>query len=251
MMLMRRIINALWIIFFCTVVRSIYSGTSKTMRTGKMHSTLASMHERNRAKLFSANCFLMRMIAFLTFTASLAGCTRTVEWDEEVPLNVGETIWVHRGATYTPSSAAGNPLKSSWRITGEYISFVWAGTKYVWKGDADLMLLAIGSSGPVLIADANWMYEWHLRHNYKCVQPFYVEFIPDPTGQVWTWPNSIEPWLYQKKANLMRGRRAPSDMASRYTISDRERADAAILIQSPNAAKIVPTYLPDHCKGKV
>ena len=50
------------------------------------------------------------LIAVLALGWVLAGCTRTVHWEEEVLLNTGETIWVKRSGTYTYRSASGNPL---------------------------------------------------------------------------------------------------------------------------------------------
>ena len=39
-----------------------------------------------------------QMVLWCVLALHLAACSRTVEWQEEVPLNTGETIWVKRKA---------------------------------------------------------------------------------------------------------------------------------------------------------
>ena len=74
----------------------------------------------------------------------LSACSRTVQWEEEVPLNTGETIWVKRSGTYSFGSESGNPLRfgynPDWRST---IEFTYKGKKYSHTDAAGLILLAI------------------------------------------------------------------------------------------------------------
>lgn len=181
----------------------------------------------------------------------LTGCSKAVQWEEEVPLNTGDTIWVNRTATFVRSSAYANPLKPSWRIESETLAFEWAGIRYLWQGDAKLMLLAIDPQRrPVLVADADWNYRWGDRHGYKCTMPYYVQFVPSRSDE-WSWPPSIDPWLYGIEANLLIHRAEPDVMQGRVSIVHRAQADADLRLRTDNAKRIISTYVPDHCKGKV
>lgn len=181
----------------------------------------------------------------------LAGCSKTVEWEEEVPLNTGETIWVKRTATYVRSSAYANPLKLSWRIESETLAFEWAETKYTWRGDANLMLLAIDSQRrPTLVANAASGFSWGNRHEYKCTSPYYVQFVPRRPDD-WFWPPAIEPWLFGLAANLLRHRTAPEEMLRKISAEQRNRLDSDLRLRSTESGQILPNYIPDYCKGKV
>lgn len=180
----------------------------------------------------------------------LAGCSKTVQWDEEVPLNTGDTIWVKRSATYARSGAYANPLQLGWMLKAETLTFEWAGQKYEWEGDISLMALAIDPQHrPILVADADWNYRWGDRHHYTCVKPYYVQFVPKSPSE-WPWLLAVEPWLYGVEANLMRYRTTPNEMPIRVSRSDRNNADADMLYRNASAKQINPNYIPDHCKGK-
>lgn len=193
---------------------------------------------------------ISRMALTAVAVLQLTGCSKTVQWEEEVPLNTGETIWVTRSVIYARSGAYANPLKPGWKIQSETLSFEWAGQKYEWEGDISLMVLAIDlQHRPTLVADADWNYRWGNRHHYKCVKPYYVQFVPKSPSE-WPWLSAIEPWLYGVEANLMRYRTSPDEMPIRVSILQRGHADADTLHRNANAKRINPTYIPDHCKGK-
>ena len=59
---------------------------------------------------------LMALVALAAL--QLSGCSRTVEWEEEVPLNTGETIWVHRSMPWVYKGGFGNPFDMSMLPTG-------------------------------------------------------------------------------------------------------------------------------------
>lgn len=187
---------------------------------------------------------LLSMLAALALTA----CSKTVQWDEEVPLNTGETIWVKRSVDYTLQGGAGNPLDIAYRPEWvEKLQFEWDGKKYVYEGDAGVILLAISPQKiPVLVAPAADS-GWHHRHKYKCTVPFYVQLVPDATGKTWTWPPAIEPWLFGHQYNLMRSRHAPADMEKRITAQTRNTKDQGGSIQSPSHARIDPNYTVKTC----
>jgi hypothetical protein len=198
-----------------------------------------------------ASTKLLRILMAIVAVLQLAACSKTVEWEEEVPLNTGDTIWVKRTATYVRSSAYANPLKPSWRIESETLVFEWAGQKYKWEGDANLMLLAIDPERrPALVANASSGFSWGDRHDYKCTKPYYVQFVPRQPDD-WFWPHSIERWLYGVEANLMSHRTAPDEMLRQISRTQRERVDLDMLSRNPETRKIVSDYMPDYCKGKV
>ncbi len=45
----------------------------------------------------------------------LSACSKKVHWEEEVPLNTGEVIWVKRIVTYKFQGASGNPFDMAYR----------------------------------------------------------------------------------------------------------------------------------------
>lgn len=140
------------------------------------------------------NGLLMGVALFL-----LTACSKTVTWEEEVSLNTGEVIWVERTATYKLQGASGNPLDIAYRPDWtETLEFKWKGKTYSYTSDAGIMLLAMSPTTefPVLVARAD-LKNWDKNNSYRCTTPFYVQFIPDETGRKWSWPPTIESWLYE------------------------------------------------------
>ncbi|MDO9234414.1 MAG: hypothetical protein Q7U28_00075 [Aquabacterium sp.] len=196
---------------------------------------------------------LLQILLVVIAATQLAACSKTVQWEEEVPLNTGETIWVKRSVVYKLKGAGGNPFDIGYgQDKTETLSFNWGGKKYVYEGEAALMLLAISpQKQPVLVAPAaNKGWDWN--HNYYCATPHYVQFVPDPSGSEWSWPPEIESWLYDMPSNLMRQRRKPADMQKRYTAKQRAEEDAVSSMQSPTTAKIDPKFImnPRECKRR-
>lgn len=189
----------------------------------------------------------IRVIAFtVILSLQLIACTKTVQWDEEVPLNTGETIFVKRSVNYRLRGGAGNPMDIRYRPDRiEVLHFEWDGKRFEYEGDADLMLLAISpNKTPVLVAPAaNKSWDW--KHDYRCAVPHYVQFVPDASGRNWTWPTQIEPWLYGLSHNLMKQRRKPEQMNSRYSTRQRNAEDENIMIESKY---VDPKYTVNDCK---
>lgn len=192
---------------------------------------------------------LLAGIAALQLTA----CSKTVQWEEEVPLNTGEVIWVKRKVVYRLQGEGGNPMNVGYAPDyTETLTFKWSGKEYVYEGNADLMILAISpQKQPMLVAPAaNKGWDWN--HNYYCATPHYVQFVPDVSGREWTWPPEIEPWLYGLQSNLMRQRRKAEQMQKRYTVQQRSEQDAISSMQDPTSAKIDPKFIvnPRECKRR-
>ncbi len=195
----------------------------------------------------------LRTLLAVIASLQLVACSKTVQWEEEVPLNTGETIWVKRSVVYSLKGEGGNPMNIGYgQNKTEKLSFEWGGKKYVYEGEADLMVLAISpQKQPVLVAQAaNKGWDWN--HNYYCATPHYVQFVPDATGREWTWPPEIQPWLYELPSNLMRQRRKPEEMQKRYSAKQRADEDAVSSMQSPTTAKIDPKFImnPRECKRR-
>jgi hypothetical protein len=189
------------------------------------------------------------MVLWCVLALHLAACSRTVEWQEEVPLNTGETIWVKRKVVYSLQGASGNPLDIGYRPNKtETLSFRWEGKDYFYKGDAVLMLLAISPARrPILVARAS-DNSWDWAHEFRCAKPHYVQFVPDSSGGRWAWPPQIDPWLFGMPSNLMAQRRKPEEMNPRYTSQQRIAEDAIGMIQAPSAFVIDPNYTAESCK---
>lgn len=194
---------------------------------------------------------LLRMLLPVLAALQLTACSKTVQWEEEVPLNTGETIWVKRSVVYSLKGAGANPFDIGYRPDYmETLSFQWGNKKYVYEGNADLIVLAISpQKQPVLVAPAaNKGWDWN--HNYHCATPHYVQFVPDESGRNWTWPPEIEPWLYGTSSNLMGHLGKPEEMQKRYTAQQRSEEDAISLMQSPPRAKIDPKFIDRNCKRR-
>ena len=180
----------------------------------------------------------------------LPACSKvkTVEWDEEVPLNTGETIWVKRSGTYHYESQSGNPLKFGYSPQARStIRFIYKNKFYEHTDDAGLVLLAISPDGvPNLVAPAD-SYEWQWKHGYFCASPSYVQFRPDKTGKTWTWPEQIEPWLYSLPTNLIFGLVPPEGNNKKFTSLDRTQENAPVSVRFSEYENIIPTFQHQNC----
>jgi hypothetical protein len=193
----------------------------------------------------------LRIWLLVAAALQLAACSKTVQWEEEVPLNTGETIWAKRTVKYTLQGGAGNPLDMSYRPgRDQTIEFLWNGKSYRYEGDARIMLLAISPhKQPVLVAKAS-ENAWAAQHKYACTYPFYVQLTPDGTGRIWNWPPQIDSWLYNLPSNLLLERHSPDRMMPRYTSQERQTENYPGSVQSPSQQKIDPAYTGDLCKKK-
>lgn len=179
---------------------------------------------------------------------SLGACSKTVQWEEEVPLNTGETIVVKRSGSYTYKglTSDGNAFSwnPEWRST---IEFAYKGKQYTHTDVVELILIAIGPDGvPNLVADPQ-RDGWNWKNRYYCVIPYYVQFRPDSTGKVWTWPEKIDPWLHGLPTNLVFGLAALADDGKRFTPADRRQKNASVTGRYKEFETIDPTYKADQC----
>lgn len=194
-----------------------------------------------------------KWLASAMFMVALAGCSRSVAWEEEVPLNTGETIWIERSMPWELRGGFGNPFDIAMRPTWEQvIRFSYGGKAYIYGGRANVRWITISPARqPVLVARAADL-AWDSQHEYYCVVPHYVQLIPDDSGKHWTWPEKIEPWLYNLPANVMATiPTLDENLKRRYTIADREQRDATYRLQTPSGSRIDPQFKSDACITRV
>lgn len=190
---------------------------------------------------------LLAGIAALQLTA----CSKTVQWEEEVLLNTGETIWVKREVDYSLKGGTGNPLDVAYRPGRVTTKFAWNRKPYVFDQHGGAFVLAISPSGvPALaaLADAG---SWDTAHHYKCTLPFYVQFTPDSSGKKWFWPERIEPWLIGLPANLLQSLKPPGEMRDRYSIADKREQSYLTDPQLYFMHRIDSAYTSDICKSQL
>lgn len=192
----------------------------------------------------------MQMLLAVVAVTQLTACSRTVQWEEEVPLNTGETIWVKRSMPWVYKGGFGNPFDMAMLPTREQtIRFKYAGAEYSYTGRANIHWIAISPSTkePVLVAPAA-DFGWYTDNTYYCVIPYYVQLVPDAKGANWTWPEKIEPWLYELPANVMINfPRLEEKRKERYTTIDRDQRDKTIRVESPPRHRVDPQYKASTC----
>jgi hypothetical protein len=192
--------------------------------------------------------FLKALLIAVT-ALQITACSKSVQWEEEVPLNTGETIWVKREAKFVLKGGGPLALDIAYQSNGdEKIDFDWKGKKYSYAGVEGIMLLAISpeTQQPVLVARGD-LKNWKGEHTYRCTTPFYVQFIPSEDGRQWSWPSKIEPWLYNLEYNLMYHR--VEAMYSKYSTQARLENDHVVRHQSPSLVRVEPTFtFTDVCR---
>ncbi len=188
-------------------------------------------------------------IAMLAIT-QITACAKNVQWEEEVLLNTGETIWITKEVRYTIKGQPGNPMDRGYLPDlVETTSFKYGGRSYIYTGEAGIFVLAISPLKlPVLLASPGGK-DWYRHNSYPlCAKPYYVQFVPDSTGQTWTWPDKIEPWTYNLPANVMLNRDHPSEVKQRYTMADKSKQSYLHDPQLLSSQKINPLFTNQDCR---
>ena len=185
-------------------------------------------------------------LALLIGSCAFMTRDRTVTWEEEVPLNTGETIVVKRTGRYIDFDYDLSQNRLGYKPDPvSTIEFTYKGKRYSFTSEGGLQLLAIGPDGlPNLIAHAGG--DWGPKNRYSCDAPYFVQFRPFPSGNEWAWPPRIENWLYNQPTNLVLGLAETKDDGKRFTPSDRQLANASAYAYS-YARYIDPTYFSDGC----
>ena len=220
-------------------------------RVGKLHETGRGALMRRVQSFVTAagkTSFRILLTGLLVIVGlPLSGCTRTVAWEEEVLLNTGESLNVQRQVAYTLGGAPGNPMDIGWnQKRGAEMRFSWRGRNYVFKEHNNPLLLAISPQGvPVVVINPE-IGSWDRLHKLPCRTPGYVQFVPDATGERWTWPDAVDPWLYWLPSNLLQELPRPGRSTARYRHQDVRAANAALRI-SAHDRFIDPQFTDENC----
>ena len=186
----------------------------------------------------------LKFITTMGLAVLLVACSKTVQWEEEVPLNTGEVIWVKRSMPWEYKGGFGNPFDMAMRATFyQTIAFKYSGTEYSYTGEAQVLWIAIAADRkPVLVAYPGFS-GWATENLFPCVIPYYAQLVPDATGKHWIWPEKIEPWLYGLSANLMVViPKLDEPREVRYSAKDRNERDASYRREVPSNHRIDPNF---------
>jgi hypothetical protein len=128
----------------------------------------------------------------------LIGCgSSTAQWDEDVEINTGEIIVVHRVDRFAERVSSGaNGIGTSYQPAGRSYAFAWKGKQYVYSDDTDkfkgaLLISVDPVAGAVSIVD------W----NDDCAKKGYVEYKWE--SNQWKMQQEISPRLIGAPRNLM------------------------------------------------
>ena len=189
-----------------------------------------------------------RGVAIGLLAIVVSACSRTVTWEEEVPLNTGETIWIERTMPWAMEGGFGNPFDFALRPAREQtIRFAYRGTEYRYVGRANVRWIAIAPTKTPLLVFKAGDFAWDVQNQFLCVVPHYVQLIPDGAGKHWTWPNRIDSWLYHMPANVMASIPSLDEKQRKYTAKDKLDRDAVYRLQVPEAVTIDPSYKGNGC----
>jgi hypothetical protein len=137
---------------------------------------------------------LVGRITLLLSAILLTACSKTVQWEEEVPLNTGEVIWVKRTDTFIRRSEPGNPLQMGWWPNGRAYKFSWRGQDYAYEfkgvSTGPILLHVYPEEKTAALVDSGWP---------TCSG--YVEFRWIRGG--WQLQSNIYPSLIGQPRNLM------------------------------------------------
>jgi hypothetical protein len=172
---------------------------------------------------------------------------RTVTWEEEVPLNTGETIVVKRTGRYVDYGYDLSQNRLGYRPDPKStIEFMYKGKMYSFTSEARLMLVAVSPNGiPNLVANPA-SRDWGDRNLYSCDAPYFVQFQPNAADHEWIWPDRIEAWTYNLPVNLLIGIADMKDDGKKFTLQDRQSGNASAAAYSYNRF-VDPTYTYDAC----
>lgn len=135
---------------------------------------------------------LQILLAVLAAT-QLTACSKTVQWEEEVPLNTGATIWVKRTDTFERRSEPGNPLQSGWWPKYRAVKFTWQGQVYSFQTDTTAIMMIHETDAPKAIAVVAWVKD--------CGKRGYAEFRWSNGN--WQLQPNVNPALIGQPRNLM------------------------------------------------
>lgn len=135
----------------------------------------------------------LRMLLPVIAALQLTACSKTVQWEEEVPLNTGEVIWVKRTDTFERRSEPGNPLQSGWWPIYREVKFNWQGQMYAFQTDTTAIFMIHEFNAPKTVAVIAW--------NKDCGKRGYTEYRW--LNENWQLQQNVSPTLIGQPRNLM------------------------------------------------
>lgn len=174
----------------------------------------------------------------LVAATQLTACSKSIEWDEDVLLNTGETIQVHRTDRFERRTEAGNPLQPAWWPEARLYEFAYGGRTYRYESPArqspGAMAIAI-DAGEVFIVD-------RVRN---CRRPGLA--VWHWTGTDWQAPPETPATLLGTKRNLMALRSPDGDLPQHVSIAARHRLDEQVGV-SPHVDELNPMTAASGCR---
>jgi hypothetical protein len=183
-----------------------------------------------------------KLIALVSLAVLVAGCGKTVEWQEEVALATGERLWLTRRVSY--ERYGDNPLAlglSGWRVEREEMSFVWGGKPYTYaygKVPAPMVLfIEPSTAAPAVIVP--------LPHR-ECRVPHFRQWVA--AGGDWQ-ERPLSPAAHGLHKNLMRHRPGtPEEAQARYSAEQVAQLDSRF--RKLIALTVTPDFLPPDCRAR-
>lgn len=132
-----------------------------------------------------------RGLAIALLAVVLSGCSRTVTWEEEVPLNTGATAWIARTDTYSRSTEPGNPFKPAWDIEKRGVEFDLHGRRYAFQAATTDIFMVVDRGSTISIV------AW----STDCKKRGYAEY--QWTRDAWRLQPSVDQPLVGQPRNLI------------------------------------------------
>ena len=221
-------------------------------RKAAAHSTLELAKAQNLEFCGNANWFVCRLLLSITCCAIASGCSKQVEWDEEVPLNLGTTIWVQRTATYNRVLSGPLAVQLKWRIGEETLSFQWAQKQYSYTTNRSdglvpfVLFIDPKANEPVLIAPLGPPSNW------GCHRPHYAQLRFRQSN--WVMQTKLDPLMYGTPSNLSIARSQDPDTVPQKITSEQRHQNDSVYGKEYGAGFLTtvdPNYVTETCKGKV
>ena len=182
-------------------------------------------------------------IALSFFMLLLSACSqtvKTVQWEEEVPLNTGETIWVKRLDTFVKGPEPGNPLKRTWGLEKRDYVFAWQGQKYAYvvktKTGGPVLIHVLLADNTIAIVDSAWPY---------CAGYGEFRWIDG----YWQLQKNVSPTIIGQRRNLMGSFDAAGEIPARVDTAFKHQIDTSVN-SSQKIMQIEEAHLATNCPRK-
>lgn len=188
----------------------------------------------------------------ILLSLGLAGCSKTVQWEEEVLLNVGQTITIKRKTELHYDISQDRLFNPYWQFKADQFDFEWRGVSYSYRSEPDdaslatvsPLVLAIDSADkPTFLgyADSYWVH----HKAQGCGAAPIVRLVAQ--GHRWQSAPSDDPWILGLQINLRSGTQPP-EAGTKFTWSEKIREFDS---WTPQARSLNQKFQVDSCKKGV